>query len=90
MKGVFGIPLLHSIQYAYTTITFIDEEIGSPCVAVIPTIIAKCGSYLKENGKKNTYKSMLSIFLYIFLSNYLLFLICVCAFVCIAISFFVK
>ncbi|CAO3640532.1 unnamed protein product [Cunninghamella blakesleeana] len=50
VKGVFGIPLVHSIQYAYTTITFVDEELGSPCIAVIPTIIAKCGSYLKENG----------------------------------------
>ncbi|CAO3635970.1 unnamed protein product [Cunninghamella echinulata] len=50
VKGVFGIPLLHSIQYAYTTITFIDEETNSPCVAVIPTVIAKCGSYLKEHG----------------------------------------
>ncbi|ORZ18797.1 Rho GTPase activation protein [Absidia repens] len=49
-KTVFGLPLLHSIQYAHTTISYRDEITNTPCMAVIPTIIAKCGSYLKEKG----------------------------------------
>ncbi|CAO3600889.1 unnamed protein product [Absidia cylindrospora] len=49
-KSVFGLPLLQSIQYAYSTITYHDNVTNTPCMAIIPTIIAKCGSYLKEEG----------------------------------------
>ncbi|CAO3598125.1 unnamed protein product [Absidia cylindrospora] len=49
-KTVFGLPLSHSIQYAHTTISYRDEITNTPCMAIIPTIIAKCGSYLKEEG----------------------------------------
>ncbi|KAI8334761.1 Rho GTPase activation protein [Chlamydoabsidia padenii] len=49
-KSVFGLPLTQSIQYAYSTISYYDETNNAPCLAIIPTIIAKCGSYLKEQG----------------------------------------
>ncbi|KAI8099058.1 Rho GTPase activation protein [Halteromyces radiatus] len=49
-KTVFGLPLSQSIQYAYSTISYHDDITNTPCMAVIPTIVAKCGSYLKEQG----------------------------------------
>jgi hypothetical protein len=49
-KGVFGIPLGESIKYAYSTISYMDDETNEQCYGVIPTIVAKCGSFLKEEG----------------------------------------
>ncbi|KAG2172592.1 hypothetical protein INT44_002607, partial [Umbelopsis vinacea] len=49
-KGVFGIPLVESIKYAYSTISYMDDETNEQCYGVIPTIVAKCGSFLKEEG----------------------------------------
>jgi hypothetical protein len=49
-KGVFGIPLSDSIKYSYSTISYMDDETNEQCYGVIPTIIAKCGSFLKEEG----------------------------------------
>ncbi|KAI8578349.1 hypothetical protein K450DRAFT_272959 [Umbelopsis ramanniana AG] len=49
-KGVFGIPLVESIKYAYSTISYMDDETHEQCYGVIPTIVAKCGSFLKEEG----------------------------------------
>ncbi|KAJ2955848.1 hypothetical protein NQZ79_g8228 [Umbelopsis isabellina] len=49
-KGVFGIPLSESIKYSYSTISYMDDDTNEQCYGVIPTIIAKCGSFLKEEG----------------------------------------
>ncbi|KAI9301892.1 Rho GTPase activation protein, partial [Cunninghamella echinulata] len=49
-NGVFGIPLITSVKYAGSTISYIDGHTGVQCFGVIPTIIAKCGSFLKEEG----------------------------------------
>ncbi|SAL99719.1 hypothetical protein [Absidia glauca] len=49
-RGVFGIPLEESLDYAHSTISYIDDYTGSQCYGVVPTIVAKCGSFLKEEG----------------------------------------
>ncbi|KAI8141037.1 Rho GTPase activation protein [Fennellomyces sp. T-0311] len=49
-KGVFGIPLSESIKYAHSSISYIDDRSGRQCFGVIPTVIAKCGSFLKDEG----------------------------------------
>ncbi|KAI9491634.1 Rho GTPase activation protein [Zychaea mexicana] len=49
-KGVFGIPLAESIKYAHSSISYIDDRSGKQCFGVIPTVIAKCGSFLKDEG----------------------------------------
>lgn len=47
---MFGISLVDSIQYARSSISYIDDLSGIQCFGCIPTIIAKCGSFLKEEG----------------------------------------
>ncbi|KAI8388233.1 Rho GTPase activation protein [Radiomyces spectabilis] len=49
-KGVFGLPLSESIRYAHSSISYIDDITGIQCFGVIPTVVAKCGSFLKEEG----------------------------------------
>ncbi|ORZ10396.1 Rho GTPase activation protein [Absidia repens] len=49
-KGVFGIPLAQSLEYAHSSISYIDDHTGSQCYGLVPTIVAKCGSFLKEEG----------------------------------------
>ncbi|KAI9273030.1 Rho GTPase activation protein [Phascolomyces articulosus] len=49
-KGVFGIPLSESIKYAHSSISYIDDRTGKQCFGAIPTVIAKCGSFLKEEA----------------------------------------
>lgn len=49
-KGVFGILLVDSIKYAHSSISYIDDVTETQCFGVIPTIIAKCGSFLKEEA----------------------------------------
>ncbi|KAL1933597.1 hypothetical protein VTP01DRAFT_7687 [Rhizomucor pusillus] len=49
-KRVFGAPLSESLKYAHSSISYLDAKTGKPCYGVIPTVIAKCGSYLKEEG----------------------------------------
>ncbi|CAO3596743.1 unnamed protein product [Absidia cylindrospora] len=49
-KGVFGIPLAQLLEYAHSSISYIDDHSGSQCYGVVPTIVAKCGSFLKEEG----------------------------------------
>ncbi|KAG2208071.1 hypothetical protein INT47_010433 [Mucor saturninus] len=49
-KGVFGIPLVESNEYAHSSISYIDDVTNTQCFGVIPTIIAKCGSFLKEEA----------------------------------------
>lgn len=44
---MFGVPLLESLRIANTNIAYEDKNtvIGS-----IPIVVAKCGSYLKDQG----------------------------------------
>ncbi|KAI8642975.1 Rho GTPase activation protein [Parasitella parasitica] len=49
-KGVFGILLVESIKYAHSSISYIDDVTETQCFGAIPTIIAKCGSFLKEEA----------------------------------------
>ncbi|KAG2222672.1 hypothetical protein INT45_013486 [Circinella minor] len=50
-KRVFGLPLSESIKYAHSSISYADDDkSGERCYGIIPTIIAKCGSFLKEEG----------------------------------------
>lgn len=51
-KRVFGAPLSESIMYAHSSISYIDSNTERRCYGVIPTIIAKCGSFLKEEGTR--------------------------------------
>ncbi|KAI9314327.1 Rho GTPase activation protein [Dichotomocladium elegans] len=50
INRVFGLPLSESILYAHSTISYIDNTKGNVCYGIIPTIIAKCGSFLKDHG----------------------------------------
>lgn len=47
---MFGIPLIESVNYARTRISFNDEVTGKACNGFIPIIIAKCGAFLKDEG----------------------------------------
>ncbi|KAI9362199.1 Rho GTPase activation protein [Pilaira anomala] len=49
-RGVFGIPLIESVNYARTRISFNDEVTGKACNGFIPIIIAKCGAFLKDEA----------------------------------------
>lgn len=49
-KGVFGVPLAESIQYAHATISYIDDRTSKQCFGRIPIVVAKCGSFLKEEA----------------------------------------
>ncbi|KAI9471926.1 MAG: Rho GTPase activation protein [Benjaminiella poitrasii] len=49
-RKVFGVPLLDSLYYAHSRISYFDERTGKVCNGFIPTVIAKCGVYLKEEG----------------------------------------
>ncbi|KAJ8663063.1 hypothetical protein O0I10_001240 [Lichtheimia ornata] len=49
-EGVFGLPLSESILYAHSTISYMDPSSGALCYGVIPTIVAKCGSFLKSKA----------------------------------------
>lgn len=52
LGGVFGIPLTMSIKYAKTTVGYVDEDnVKHTKAGAIPIVVAKCGSYLKKNGK---------------------------------------
>ncbi|KAF7724350.1 hypothetical protein EC973_001138 [Apophysomyces ossiformis] len=61
-KGVFGIPLTESVQYAYSSISYVDDLTGTEQFGVIPTIIAKCGSFLKEEDRSNPGLATLGLF----------------------------
>jgi hypothetical protein len=49
-RGVFGIPLTESLRYAHSRISYADDRTGEVCNGLIPTVIAKCGAFLKEEG----------------------------------------
>ncbi|CEP07174.1 hypothetical protein [Parasitella parasitica] len=48
--AVFGIPLMESLRYAHSRISYLDERTNHQRNAVIPTIVAKCGAFLKEKA----------------------------------------
>ncbi|KAI8074792.1 Rho GTPase activation protein [Gongronella butleri] len=48
--GLFGVPLTQSIEYAYSTISYYDEVSETGCLGAIPSIVARCGHFLKEQG----------------------------------------
>lgn len=40
-----------SIKYAKTTVGYVDDDgVKHTKAGTIPTVVAKCGSYLKKNG----------------------------------------
>jgi hypothetical protein len=49
-RGVFGIPLTESLRYAHSRISYTDDRTGETCNGLIPTVVAKCGAFLKEEG----------------------------------------
>ncbi|RCI02019.1 hypothetical protein CU098_011979, partial [Rhizopus stolonifer] len=46
-QNVFGVTLLQSLQIANTPIAYENKE---TVIGIIPIIVAKCGSYLKDQG----------------------------------------
>jgi hypothetical protein len=46
---IFGVPLEESVQNAKATIGYADN--GVQYIGFIPVIVAKCGSFLKDQGK---------------------------------------
>ncbi|KAI9310676.1 Rho GTPase activation protein [Dichotomocladium elegans] len=49
-QRVFGAPLTESIGYARSSVSYIDPATDYRCYVFIPTIVAKCGAFLKERG----------------------------------------
>lgn len=48
---MFGVPLVDSIQYARYSISYQDENaVVYRQAGAIPTLVAKTGYYLKQNG----------------------------------------
>jgi len=52
--GVFGVAVITSIPYANTAISLFSEAGESYIWGYIPTIVAKCGVYLKGEGEPAT------------------------------------
>ena len=50
--GIFGTPLATSVQRANVAISLTDENGASFVYGYVPVVVAKCGVYLKENGKQ--------------------------------------
>lgn len=44
---VFGAPLYQSLQVAYTYIAYEEKD---TVIGYIPIVVAKCGSFLKDQG----------------------------------------
>lgn len=49
--GIFGVALEDSIKYAHIAISITEANGNSVVYGYVPIVVAKCGSYLKENGK---------------------------------------
>ncbi|OAD74510.1 hypothetical protein PHYBLDRAFT_5171, partial [Phycomyces blakesleeanus NRRL 1555(-)] len=47
---VFGVPLENSLELSRAIVTYTDNG-NKPIVGYIPTIVAKCGFFLKDQGK---------------------------------------
>jgi hypothetical protein len=51
--GIFGTALATSVQRANVAISLTDEHGASFVYGYVPVVVAKCGVYLKENGKQS-------------------------------------
>ena len=51
-QGIFGVPLQESIRYANVAISLLNEEGQSYIYGYVPIVVAKCGVFLKEKGKR--------------------------------------
>jgi len=51
--GIFGTPLATSVQRANVAISLTDENGASFVYGYVPVVVAKCGVYLKENGRRS-------------------------------------
>ncbi|ORX53947.1 Rho GTPase activation protein [Hesseltinella vesiculosa] len=47
---LFGVALTESISYAYSLISYHDEATSKDCAGPIPSVIARCGHFLKDQG----------------------------------------
>lgn len=50
---IFGVPLQESLKCARAAIAYVDNDVQY--VGFIPVIVAKCGSFLKDQGKLCAY-----------------------------------
>ena len=50
--GIFGVPLHDSIKYANVAISLTNETGESFIYGYVPIVVAKCGVFLKEKGKR--------------------------------------
>ena len=50
--GIFGVPLHESIIYANVAISLTNEAGESFIYGYVPIVVAKCGVFLKEKGKR--------------------------------------
>ena len=50
--AIFGTPLHQSINYANVAISLTNAEGLSQVYGYVPVVVAKCGVFLKENGKQ--------------------------------------
>jgi len=55
--GIFGTPLATSVQRANVAISLTDENGASFVYGYVPVVVAKCGVYLKENGKQTLHNN---------------------------------
>lgn len=50
-KGVFGIALKESLKYAYACISYVDDATKTFHYGAVPIVVAKCGSFVKNEGE---------------------------------------
>ena len=50
--GIFAVPLSESIKYANVAISLTDAEGKSFIYGYVPIVVAKCGVFLKEKGRR--------------------------------------
>lgn len=50
-RGIFGVPLNVSIKYANVAISLTNDKGESFIYGYVPIVVAKCGVFLKEQGK---------------------------------------
>jgi len=53
-QGIFGVALQDSIRYANVAISLLNDEGQSYIYGYVPIVVAKCGVFLKEKGKRRT------------------------------------
>lgn len=58
-KGVFGIALKDSLKYAYACISYVDDATKTYHYGAVPIVVAKCGSFVKNEGEQTRNRSVL-------------------------------